>query len=73
MEQFYNYITEPSSIVSFIIFVFWLWVTRSNLNGRIKKVEEKTDRIDSAKIESRLAEIQTDLAWIKNELNKMDK
>lgn len=73
MEQFYNYITEPSSIVSFIIFVFWLWATRSNLNGRIKKVEEKTDRIDSAKIESRLAEIQTDLAWIKNELNKMDK
>lgn len=73
MEQFYNYITEPWTIISFIIFVFWLWVTRSNLNGRIKKVEEKTDRIDSAKIESRLAEIQTDLAWIKNELNKMDK
>lgn len=73
MEQFYNYITEPWTIISFIIFVFWLWATRSNLNGRIKKVEEKTDRIDSAKIESRLAEIQTDLAWIKNELNKMDK
>ena len=73
MEQFYNYITEPWTIISFIIFVFWLWATRSNLNGRIKKVEEKTDRIDSAKIESKLAEIQTDLAWIKNELNKMDK
>lgn len=73
MEQFYNYITEPWTISSFIIFIFWLWVTRSNLNGRIKKVEEKTDRIDSAKIESKLAEIQTDLAWIKNELNKMDK
>ena len=73
MEQFYNYITEPWTIITFIIFVFWLWATRSNLNGRIKKVEEKTDRIDSAKIESKLAEIQTDLAWIKNELNKMDK
>lgn len=70
MEQFYNYITDPWTIVSFIVFVFWLWATWSNLNWRIKKLEEETEKIDATKIEAKLAEIATDLQWIKAELNK---
>lgn len=73
MEQFYNYITEPWTIVSLVVFVFWLWATWSKLNWKIKKLEEKADKIDATNIEAKLAEIQTDLAWIKNELNKLDK
>lgn len=70
MEQLYNYITDPWTIVSFIVFVFWLWATWSNLNWRIKKLEEETEKIDATKIEAKLAEIATDLQWIKAELNK---
>lgn len=70
MESLFNYITEPWTIVSFIIFVFWLGVTWSNLNGRIKALEKKTEEIDISKIETKLAEISTDLQWIKAELNR---
>lgn len=52
------------------MFVFGLWATWSSLNSRIKELEKKTDEIDVTKIETKLAEIQTDLQWIKEELNK---
>lgn len=70
MENLYNYITDPWTLVSFVVFVFWLWATWSNLNGRIKTLEEKTDEIDITKIEIKLAEIQKDLQRIRDELDK---
>lgn len=70
MENLYNYISNPSTLVEVIIFVFWLWATWSSLNWRIKELERKTEEIDWIKIETKLAEIQKDLQWIKEELNK---
>lgn len=73
MEWLYEWITNPSTLINIIVLIFGVGSTWANLNNRIKKVEEKSEKIDVAKIEAKLAEIQTDLAWIKNELNKMDK
>lgn len=70
MDWIYEYLTDVGTIVNVIVFVFWLWVTRSNLNWRIKKLEEETEKLDATKIEAKLAEIATDLQWIKAELNK---
>ena len=70
MDSLYNYITDPNTIVTFVVFVFSLWATRSNLNGRIKTLEKKTDEIDITKIEIKLAEIQKDLQRIRDELDK---
>ena len=70
MDAFYEYITNPWTLVSFVVFVFWLWATWSNLNWRIKELEKKTEEIDWIKIETKLAEIQKDLQRIKEELNK---
>lgn len=70
MESLYNYISNPSTLIEIVAFVFWLWATWSNLNGRIKELERKTEEIDWIKIETKLAEIQKDLQWIKEELNK---
>jgi hypothetical protein len=70
MDSFYNYITDPWTLVSFVVFVFWLWATRSNLNARIKTLEKKADEIDITKIEIKLAEIQKDLQRIRDELDK---
>ena len=70
MDSLYNYITDPWTLVSFAVFVFWLWATWSNLNGRIKTLEKKTDEIDITKIEIKLAEIQKDLQRIRDELDK---
>ena len=70
MDNLYNFITDPWTLVEFIVFVFWLWATRSNLNWRIKNLEKKTDEIDITKIEIKLAEIQKDLQRIRDELDK---
>lgn len=70
MDSLYNYITDPWTLISFVVFVFWLWATWSNLNGRIKSLEKKTDEIDITKIEIKLAEIQKDLQRIRDELDK---
>lgn len=70
MNELYNYFTDPWTLVSLVVFIFWLGATWSGLNWRIKNLEKKTEEIDVTKIESKLAEIQTDLQWIKTELNK---
>ena len=70
MENLYSFITDPSTLIELLVFVFWLWATWSSLNWRIKELERKTDEIDWIKIETKLAEIQRDLQWIKEELNK---
>lgn len=70
MDNIYNFVTDPWTLVEFVVFVFWLWATWSSLNGRIKNLEKKTEEIDVTKIETKLAEIQTDLQRIKEELNK---
>jgi len=72
MENRLIYITNPANLVSFVIFIFWLWVTWSNLNWRIKKLEEETEKIDATKIEAKLAEIATDIQRIKTELHKRE-
>jgi len=66
MEGRLIYLTNPANLVSLVVFIFWLWVTWSNLNWRIKNLEKKTDEIDITKIETKLAKIEADLEWLKN-------
>lgn len=73
MENLYSYLTDTSTIINFVVFVFWLGMTRANLNNRIKNLEKKTEEIDISKIETKLAEISTDLQWVKMELQKLSK
>lgn len=70
MDSLYEWVANPSTIINIVVLIFGVGTTWANLNNRIKKVEEKSDRIDATKIEAKLAEIQTDLQWIKAELNK---
>ena len=73
MDDRLIYLTNPANLVSLVVFIFWLGVTWSNLNGRIKNLEKRTEEIDISKIETKLAEISTDLQWVKLELQKLSK
>lgn len=64
-----EYITNPARIVSFIVFVFWLWVAYASIVSRIQKLEEFERSVDMVKIETTLREIQVDLSWVKNALS----
>lgn len=70
MDPIIEYITSPSSIVSFIIFVFWLWATWSNLNWRVKQLEKTVAEFDIIGIKTTLKEIQKDIEWIRSEMKK---
>ena len=70
MEERLNYITDPKTIVSFVIFVFWLGATWSNLNWRVKQLEEKVKEFDVVWIKTALKEIQRDIERIRSEMKK---
>lgn len=59
---------DPWFVVSLIVTSFWLWITWANLNSRVKSLETKMEKLDITKIETTLAEIQTDLKWIMKEM-----
>lgn len=68
MDGIIKYITSPDVIVSFIIFVFWLGATWSNLNAKLKDMEKRIDKIEALDLDARLTEIQTNLRWIMEKL-----
>lgn len=75
MNKIKDYLTNPNTIISFIVFVFWLWVMWSTLNGRVALLEEKCHEVDTVKaqmyeIQTTLAQIQTDVLRIKQSLAK---
>ena len=73
MEALYNYITSPETIVSFIIFVFSLWMIRSNMNSKLKDLEHRIEKIEDLDLDSRLTKMQVDLDWIKTTLDELKK
>lgn len=61
-------IKKPTTIWSIIIFVFSLGGVYATMNNRISRLEEFKANVDVVKINTTLAQIQSDLERIKNEL-----
>ena len=64
---------QPSTIWKMVIFIFWLWVTRSSLNYRVARLEEFQETVDVVEIKTTLAQIQSDLNRIKQTLSSYEK
>jgi hypothetical protein len=69
MTKIKEYLSNPAVRVSFCIFLVSIGVTRWTLNLRINVLEQKTAEIDNIKaqyydIQTKLAEIQTNISWI---------
>lgn len=64
---------QPSTIWKMVIFIFWLWVTRSSLNYRVARLEEFQETVDVVEIKTTLAQIQSDLNRIKQALSSYEK
>ena len=59
---------KPTTIWSIIIFIFSLGGVYATMNNRISRLEEFRANVDVVKINTTLAQIQSDLERIKNEL-----
>lgn len=70
MDKIKEYLTNPATWISFILFIFWLWAVWGSLNNRINNLEKVTAEIDVSSIQSQLSAIQTDLQRIKYQLQK---
>lgn len=70
MDRVKEYLSNPTTWISFIVFVFWLGWAWVSLNSRITALEKAQADIDIAYIQWTLAQIQTDIQWIKIELQK---
>lgn len=63
-------IVQPQTIISIIAFVFSLWGVWATLNSKIKELERKIEDFDGLDLNTKIAQIQTDLEWIKAKLNE---
>lgn len=70
MENLYNYLSDPSTIVNIVVIIFWLGMTWANLNSKLKEIEKRVDKIEDLDLDSRLTEIQTNLKWIMERLKE---
>ena len=82
MEWLIKYITSPETIITFVVFVFWLGATWSSLNWRIKQLEKENEELraeikeiqrkldELQKIQQILSHMQADIDWIKKTMQK---
>ena len=69
MEQLFNYITQPETIISLLVFVFWLWAVYTNITGKLKELEKRVEKIEDLDLDSRLTKMQTDIDRIRTTLD----
>lgn len=65
-----KYFSEPSTRIAIATFLVWLWITRGTFTAKINDLEAEMGELDVYSIKTSLAQIQTDIEWIKLELQK---
>ena len=73
MEALYNYITSPETIVSFVIFVFWLWAVYKDITTKQKDFDKRLEKIEDLDLDSRLTRMETILEYIRVTLDELKK
>lgn len=71
MDSIIEYIVNPQTLVSIVIFIFWLGMTWSKLNTELKEIERRVNKIEDLDLDRRLTEIQTNLKWIMDKMEKL--
>ncbi len=69
-KKWERYLSEPWTWVAFATFLVGLWITRGSFTSKINDLETQMDELDVYSIKTALAQIQTDIEWIKLELQK---
>lgn len=70
MDAWIDYIFNPQTLVSLIIFVFGVWVAWSTLNWKQKELERRIQKIEDLDLDNRLTRMEANLDWIRATLEK---
>ena len=71
MTKIKDYLTNPATWLWFIVFVFWLGMSYATLNSRLSVVEEKQEEFNVIQIQTQLAEINKNIAWIQKDIERL--
>lgn len=66
----YQHLSNPGVVISMLVAIFGIWVTRGTLNYRINRLEDFQKEIDLVEIQSTLTAMQKDIEWIRIQLQK---
>lgn len=70
MDSRIDYIFNPQTIVSLIIFVFGVWWAWSTINWKQKELERRIQKIEDLDLDNRLTRMEANLDWIRATLEK---
>ena len=70
MDARLDYIFNPQTLVSMVIFVFGLWAAWSSLNWKQKELERRIQKIEDLDLDNRLTRMEANLDWIRATLEK---
>jgi hypothetical protein len=70
MDARVDYIFNPQTLVSMVMFVFGLWAAWSSLNWKQKELERRIQKIEDLDLDNRLTRMEANLDWIRATLEK---
>ncbi len=68
MQKRLEYIKNPATIITLLAFIFSLWVSWTNLNNRVKNLEEFRSDVNIVEIQKDIQEIKVNISRIMNDL-----
>ena len=71
MQRIKEYLSNPTTRISFIVFVFWLWGLRASTNARITTIENDVREIQGYKWDVKIAEIQKDIQYMRENIDRV--
>ena len=71
MQKIREYLSNPATRISFIVFVFWLGIVWATMNMRIAAVENDVREIQWYKLDVKIAEIQKDIQYMRENMDRV--
>ncbi len=68
--KFIEYLKQPLTIWKLVFGAFIVGVARTTLQNNIATNNERLDKFESMKIDVTIMQMQTDIAWIRQSLEK---
>ena len=68
MQKRLEYIKNPATIITMLVFIFWLWVSWTTMNNRIKNLEDFRSEVNIIEIQKDIQEIKVNISRIMNDL-----
>lgn len=60
----YEYITTPATMITALIWIIWVAISRTTLNNRVQNLEEFKSEVNIVELQRDIQDIKTNVAWL---------